>query len=185
MSNIIEIGNDDLEKVKEINELIDQTFPELLHTNIELRLNKYHRSSYPKIKIFIIEDHKKPVSFAQVIYKLWNNQLVVDLDLLGSQYSVRRNGFAEAIFQHCRNDLIVEKEAFGINAVGLMTFIDPNYEPIVRFHEKNNGQLRRDATNEFSEIVVWYPSIVEYGNIKTIELIEQMKDFAVIIGLFI
>jgi hypothetical protein len=181
---VIELQNNDSGRIKEINKLIDLSFPEYSPTNVERRLLEYHGSGYPKVKIFFIEDEGNLVSFAQIIYKLLNNRLVLNLDLLGSEYSKRRKGYAETIFQYCRNDFIDEARRYGLSEIGLLTFIDPNYSPIVRFHEKNKGQIRRDIIADFDDILVWYPSNEEYFDIKTHDLLEQMKEFGSIIGTF-
>jgi hypothetical protein len=181
---VFELDKDNLKLIERINALIDSAFPEYLHTNVEARLQKYHSSDFPKVKIFFIEEEGNPVSFAQIIYKLWNDRLVANLDLLGSHYLKRRKGYAETLFQHCRYDYCEEIRKQKMDSVGLLTFVDPNYDPIVRFHIKNDGQIRNDIISDFGDIVVWYPSNKESMNIKTSELMEQMKEFGLIINTF-
>jgi hypothetical protein len=178
------LKNDDSHRKQKINKLIDLTFPEYSPTDIGVRLEKYNGSSLPIVKIFYIEHEGEPVSFAQVIYRLWRNELILNLDLLGSDCSSRRKGYAETIFNHCRNDFTEEQMRLRLHPVGLITFIDPKYHPIVRFHEKQGGQLRNDLITEYGDIIVWYPSKEEYSNIKSNELIGQMKEFGSIIRTF-
>jgi hypothetical protein len=178
------LDKDDSKKIKKINNLIDVIFPEYSPTDIGVRLVKYDGSSIPIVKIFYIEQEGEPVSFAQVVYRLWRNELILNLDLLGSQCFARRKGFSQKIFSHCRNDFIEEQKKWKLHSVGLVTFIDPSYEPIVKFHKKNGGQFRNDSITEYGDIVVWYPSNEKYVDISSQELIEQMKDFGSIISTF-
>jgi hypothetical protein len=181
---VFELDSVDQRKIGEINDLIDLTFPEYSPTNVFKRIMKYHGSNTPKVKIFYIENSSIPVSFAQVIYRTWENGLIANLDLLGSNSGYRRKGNAEYLLHNCINDLLYESDKRNVDAIGLITFIDPEYRPIVNLHEKCGGQIRKDIICDFGDIIVWYPINMDYKNIATDVLIEQMNEFGIIIRSF-
>lgn len=181
---IIEAKTGNPKVCRQLSALIDHVFPEYAPTDIKKRLDLFKGCLVPKVKIFAVKNNDGISSFAQIIYKKWDNTIISDLDLIGTDERYRRRGLADLLFGHCRSDMVNLSESTGLNLSGLITFIDPKQFSIMSFHRKNGGQIRDDCLHDSGEVIVWYPYSDAYISISTSELLEQMQEFGSIIRSF-
>jgi hypothetical protein len=181
---IQEIDKNDVMQCSSVSKIIDELFPEYAPTHIEKRLNMNGESKIPKVSIVIISNGNEILAFAQLIYKLWNDGIIVDLDLLGTRKQYQRQGYANILFQYCIKSLGEVSKNENKKGSGLISLIDPNQVSIRNLHIKHNGQIRDDKILDFGDAVVWYPKQKELEKVETIELIKQVNEFGNIIQQF-
>lgn len=161
-----------------MNRWLELIFPEYCPPRFaELLARLRPPNSWPRIQIFVGLIDGQVAGLAQVFYRDWQGGLVADLDLLGVLEPFRRSGLALALVRHALQALPDMARRYQLPAIGLVTLIDPHYDPIVRLHRKQRGQIREDYTYPSGDLVVWYPLRPDYSDIPTPTLGRQLYHF--------
>jgi len=161
-----------------MNHWLDLIFPEYCPSRFDQLLSKYRSpDGRHQIQIFICRVNNIVAGLAQQFYREWQGGLLADIDVLGVLEPFRRSGLALSLVQHCLNATPEMARQYQIPAIGVASLIDPQYSPIVRLHQKQGGQIRKDHQYSSGDIIVWYPMQQEYEDIATSILGEQLYKF--------
>ena len=161
-----------------MNHWLELIFPEYCPSRFDKLLSKYRSpDGRHQIQIFLCLIDNIVAGLAQQFYREWQGGLLADIDLLGVLKPFRRSGLALSLVQQCLNATPEMARQYQIPTIGVASLIDPQYSPIVRLHQKQGGQIRKDYQYSSGDIIVWYPMQQEYGDITTSILGEQLHKF--------
>jgi GNAT superfamily N-acetyltransferase len=165
-----------------MNRWMEMVFPEYCPPRFDRLLAKLRKADdRPQIQIFIGLFDDQVVGLVQVFYRVWQGGLLADIDLLGVLETFRRTGLGLALFRQALRAANEVARWYQVPVIGLASLIDPQYEPIVQLHQKLSGQIRRDYAYPSGDLIVWYPMMLEYENVSTRNLGEQLQQFAALL----
>ena len=145
-----------------MNHWLELIFPEYCPSRFDKLLSKYRSpDGRHQIQIFLCLIDNIVAGLAQQFYREWQGGLLADIDLRGVLKPFRRSGLALSLVQQCLNATPEMARQYQIPAIGVASLIDPQYSPIVRLHQKQGGQIRKDYQYSSGDIIVWYPIIVD------------------------
>jgi GNAT superfamily N-acetyltransferase len=158
-----------------MNSWLEHIFPEFCPAQFDKLLAKLrHSDGKDQIQIFISLIDNKVTGLIQVLYQEWQGGLLSYIDLLGVLEPYRRRGFALSLVQRSLKASVEMARAYQVASIGVTTLANPDYDPIMRLHQKVGGQIRRDYRYSSGDLVVWYPMQKKYKGIATSILGDQL-----------
>jgi GNAT superfamily N-acetyltransferase len=128
-------------------------------------------------QIFLGLSDDQVVGLVQLLYREWRDGLLADIDLLGVLEPHRRSGLGTALVRRAILATQDISAQYGMPAVGVVSLIDPEYNPIIRLHRRLGGQIRTDLRYPSGDLIVWYPLSADFSAVGTMALAWQLWQF--------
>ena len=178
MLAIEEVTSSQSQYLEAMNRWLMQVFPEYRPARFDKLLAKYrHLGGRCQIQIFVGLVNDRVAGLVQVFYREWQHGLLADIDLLGVLEPFRRHGLASALVQRSLRATPETAQQYQIHAIGATTLMDPKFAAMLRWHNKQGGQVREDYRYPGGDIIVRYRMPREYDNISTSILGELLQQF--------
>jgi len=176
---IEEVSSVDSPHLAGMNVWLIEVFPEYAPPRFDSLLARLrHLDGQHEVQIFIAQIGDQVTGLVQVFYRVWQNGLVADIDLLGVLKSHRRLGLGTALVKRAIQATQNMSRAYGLPAIGVVSLVDPGNTASIRLHKNLGGQIRIDFPYPSGDIMVWYPLLKRYATIETGALAQQLQQFA-------